>query len=341
MTDRRDRWIGSALLAPVLIAVAFSFTRLVLEGRDVPDDDDYAAAAAWLDERGLGDDDAVVVLPPWTLRPFLFLQQRTDRVVAGDGPWWPLVQGRFRRLFVIAEPDAGPWLSQVALPPATSPQQRGALTVSEHAVGGPALFDFKARLAEATVELTIRDPATAVDTTRLACADPVRGGVRCAGRPAWQRVAREWALVTENGSDVVVAHPPPRGETLTLRWSDVELGASLVVAAGHTRDGAQKARAPVTLQVRIDDVVVASVVRQPSFVVEPSRAGLRARFVAPLAAGGQGFRVDVVDTARFAGTRHQVSFVIRSDHEADNDFAFDAFVPGMVGASVSASGIPR
>ena len=104
--------------------------------------------------------------------------------------------------------------------------------------------------------------------------------------------------------------------------------AKLVVAAGHTREGAEHAIGPVRLQVKVDDDVIATLVRAPSFGVEPSRAFWREVFVAPIDAPGQGFRVDDVDTTRFAGSKHRVSFVIDADDEASQDFGFDAFVPG-------------
>lgn len=349
MRTSRDRLIATALLLPIGVAVAFSIARLALEAGDVPDDDDLAAAAAHIAEQKLDDDDAIAVLPPWSLRPLLALQEHSARVVASDGPWWQLTRGRVRRLLVLREPDAEPWLAHLDLPPAASTTTFGVVTVTAHDAGGPALFDFRERLGDATVDVG----AAPGGGERQPCSEPVRGGVHCGGRPAWLRVAREWALVTENGSDVVAAHPPKAGEALTLSWVDVDVGASLVVAAGHTRDAAQRASAAVRLTVRIDDDVAATIVRRPSFVVEPSRAALRAAFVATAASAGgsadgsaggnaggddgEGFRVSVVDTARWAGARHRVSFMITTDDEASNDFAFDAFIPRASAADTGAA----
>ncbi len=305
-----DRLIGTALLSPVLLAIAFSFFRLITESSDVPDDDDYGAAAAFLDERGLSRDDAIVILPPWSLRPLVALGARTDRVVGGDGPWWALTQGRYARLFILQEPDAAPW--REGAPLSTSTHSFGAVHVIEQpSTASP--FDFKARFDEA-----------AVGVDDEVCTKGRSRGLQCGN----QRVAREWALVSENGREIIWAPPPPAGKHLHIDFDDVPLGAALVVAAGHTRDGAEQARASVRLQVKVDDDVIATLVRQPSFFVEPSRAWLRQTFVAPLDPQGQGFRVERIDTARFAGTHHRVSFVIDADDDKGQAFGFDAFVPG-------------
>jgi hypothetical protein len=315
----RDRFIGTALLSPVLLAIAFSLLRLIAETADVPDDDDYVGAAGFLDERKLSDDDAIVILPPWSLRPLVALGDKSKRVVSGDGPWFALADHRFARLFVIEEPDGAIWKNGIALPPASSSSAFGSVIVSEHPMQA-ARFDFKQRLAEAHV-----------DVDGVPCLEKVRGGVHCAARPAWQRVSREWALVTENGREVVSAHPPPSGGRLRISFDDVELGSTLVIAAGHTREGAELASGNVRLQVQVDDDVIATVVRAPSFVVEPSRAFWRELFVDEIAPEGQGFRVDAVDTTRFAGSRHKVTFVIDADDAVSTSgsqhFAFDAFVP--------------
>ena len=38
--------------------------------------------------------------------------------------------------------------------------------------------------------------------------------------------------------------------------------------------------------------------------------------------------VDVVDTARFAGSNHRVTMEVKTDHADDNACGIDAFVPG-------------
>lgn len=316
----RDRLIATALLTPLLLAIFFSCSRLACEGADVPDDNDYAAAALFLDARGLSDDDALIILPPWSLRPLVALgARRASRSFGSDGPWWTLTNNRYARMFVVEEPDGSPWREGVPLAGA-SLTSMGALNVSEVKMT-TARYDFKTSLLRATVRIDSDDGG-------VVCSDRRAGGFGCPGREPWQRVNVEWALVSENGREIIWAHPPPAGQRLSLRYEDVPLGDILVVAAGHTRTGAEHAKAPVRLQVKIDDEVVATLLRQPSFVVEASRAGLRSAFVAPLDPAGQGFRADTIDTARFGTSRHTLTFIIDTDDDKSQEFAFDAFVPG-------------
>ena len=72
---------------------------------------------------------------------------------------------------------------------------------------------------------------------------------------------------------------------------------------------------------------MAQLTRAPSFVVEPHRKELRETFVkkAPVA-GGEGFFVETVDTRRFKGPHHKVSFVVDGDdRDGGAGFAFDAY----------------
>lgn len=328
-----DRTLGRALLAPVVASIVFSFARLACEVKDVPDDDDYVAAAAFFDNAHLDKDDAIAVLPPWSVRPLQFFGSDSDNVIASDGPWSQLALGRYRRLFVVVEPDGEAWNGPLAaLAPAASPTHFGALAVVEYpGGGGPARFDARARFGAARVDV---DGAARVEVDGAPCVEPVRNrvGVHCAGRPDWQRVVREWAQVTENGSDVIVVNPAP-GADVVVSFDNAFVGDTLVVAAGHTRDAAVTATSPVTLVVKIDGAVVATLSRRPSFVVEPLRQRWRSLFVRPLDPAGEGFRAEVIDTRAFRGAAHTISFVIRSDDADDeaaqkNDFAFDAFSPG-------------
>ncbi len=329
---------GVLLVVPTVLAALGALLFDLRESADRPTDDDLAAAAATV--RGaITDDDAIVVAPPWSLRPLIPLGPLAARARPADGPWDALTAGRFARVFVIAEPDAEPWLADRPL--LTDAHQLGryhdtvVLLIDSHV----ARFDARAQLGSAVVSLGDTDvAASAVVCTAITRG--VNGGVRCAGQPSFVRVAREWALVTENGADVVFAHPPPAGQYLEVAFSDVELGNELVVAAGHTRVGAERAdpvEGAVRVVVAVDDVVVATLVRRPSFFVEPHRRALKNVFVnadnnagrvADLDDSEHGFRVDHVDTTAFSGPGRRLTFSISTDAEANNDFAFDAFSPG-------------
>jgi hypothetical protein len=320
----RDRVVAFLLLFPVAMAVAWSTARLVDEANDVPADQDIAAAAAFAARSAAADDDAIVILPPWSMRPLAALGTAADRVVGGDGPATDLLRGRYARVAAIVEPDATPWLPTLApLGPPTTTRSFGPVDVSVFSGRGPARFDL------------LRDfAAVRVDVDGAACVERAdRGvvtGVRCPGDGPGLRVTREHALVTENGRRVVRLPTPAAGTRVALRFDAVPLSARLVVAAGHTRAGAERGRA-VAVDVVIDDQVIATLRRAPSFVVEPSRAALRETFVRPRSGEGDGFRAEVIDTRAFSGGTHRLAFVVfadGADGRVDHEFALDAFVPG-------------
>jgi hypothetical protein len=235
------------------------------------------------------------------------------------------VHNRFARVFIIAEPDAAPWLDRPLVQQARRVSQHGVVEVLA-IDGAAATFDARARFDDATVTLHT-DSGDGVCTANT---PGNRRGRRCSGG---QRVGREWALVTENGADVIVASPPAGGQVLEVAWADVDVADRLVVAAGHARLAAERAdpiAGTVTLTVRLDDDVVATIKRQPSFFVEPHRRANKRLFVGEhgrVPDDERGFRVDTIDTSAHRG-RHRLSFSITTDDGTNNAFAFDAFVPG-------------
>lgn len=357
MVVRARRWPGLLLLAPMVVAGVVAGALAIADRvrPDRPGDLTLAAAADTVRQavrtstRSPAEHDTVVVVaPPWSMRPLQALGSLAARTIPADGAWDVLVDGRFRRVVVVAEADAAPWLDR--------PLMARARPLSHHAIdGGPidvlvidgAAARFDARSALDTASIRVVDAAD----DAAPCERRGRGvgaGFRCVGAPA-VRVQREWALVSENGADVVFASPPPAGRRLEITYADVELGDVLVVAAGHTRFGSERAdpvRGAVTVDVVVDDDVVATLVRRPSFFVEPHRRGLRERFVnatangnrvADIAVTDRGFHAERLDTARFAAGTHRLAFVIRTDDDSNNHFAFDAFVPGAVGATSGAA----
>lgn len=326
-TGVRDRVVATLILLPIAVATVASFARLVGEGDDVPADDDIAAACVFARDAA-GDDGAIVILPPWSVRPLLALGPAAARVVASDGPAAALLARRHARVIAVVEPGGDPWRATlVPLGRPRSTRTFGAVSVQTFDGGGPARFDALNAFASAQV-----------DVDGVACDERVdRGaviGVRCPGAAAALRVTREHALVSENGRLVVRLPTPAFGQRIAVRFDHVPLGDHLVVAAGHTRSGAERGRA-TAVDVVIDDTVVATLRRAPSFFVEPSRAALRAAFVRPAAQDGEGFRADVVDTRAFSGGTHRLAFVVAadgSDGRVEQDFALDAFVPGATAA---------
>lgn len=293
----REGRIAALLLLPVVFGGLFSLFRFALETFDVPREEDYLRARKALEATGFEENrDAVAVLPPWSLRAHQHLRGLSP--ISGDGLFRrPL--DRYARLFVLVEPDAerytGPLLERLG--PPTLEDDVGRVRVLGFDLGGPRVtYDFRERLERASVRLVRGGEVTP-------CDQPTRGGLRCRGRQAWQRVTREWHLVSENGDEVIWAHPPPRGEVLEISFSDVPLGDVLVVRAGHTRKGKDRARAPVRLAILVGGEEAGHLVVPPRF----------------------DFAAEEIDTSRFSGQRLDVVFRIDTDDNGSNHFAFDAY----------------
>ncbi len=290
-----DRSVAAALLAPVLLALAFSWPKLLAAPLHVPRDEDYVAARSALEAQGFTRGrDALAILPAWSLRPLTVLGDLDP--ISGDAlAEQPL--HRYARLFVLVEPDADHDHDRLV-------ERRGAPAhvddlgrVRLERFDLPAAtvpFDFRARLADAAVTLDGKP-----------CTEPARGGVSCGGE-WWRRVTREWLLVSENADDAVWSQPPPRGQRLEIAWDAVPLGAALVVRAGFTREGADEATAPVRLTVWLDDQELGPVVREPAFA----------------------FTTTELDTRAWAGKRARVRFVVESDDNTGAKFAWDAYAAG-------------
>lgn len=294
---QRDARLAGILLLPLLAAAVFSWARLLAELNDVPADQDYLDARALLEREGfMARRDALAVLPPWSLRPLAVIAD-LDPIGADGLAAQPL--DRFRRLWLLVEPDAAPFRDPLVerLGAPTWRLDVGRLAVERFEL--PAVevpFDFTARLEHAAVAVVDANGSAS------SCAPLSDGGFGC-GREGWQRVAREWLLVSENGQRAVSSHPPARGKRLVVTFADVEVGDRLVVRAGFTRDGADRARTPVRLRVRIDGEEVGRVERAPAFA----------------------FVADTIPTAAHAGRRAEVRFEVEADDNSGASFAWDAW----------------
>lgn len=299
-----DRLWAAGLLLPVVAAGIFSLTRIALESDDVPRDEDYAAAAEVIDGWGFASgEDAVSVLPPWSLRPHKVLKRFAP--ISGDALANRPLE-RYARLFVVVEPDAErhlePLVRRLGAPAAS--ERRGRVEVLRFDLGEKrVVFDFASALREAEIVLRGADGET------TACDRPTRGGLACRGGNAWQRVTREHLLVSENSQHVVWAHPPGRGEVLEMTWRDVPLSDVLVFAGGHTRSGADAARANVDVEVMVAGERLAELTYPPRFSFEATRIG----------------------TTRFRGQRRDVTFRVSTENHGKNHWAFDAFTASGTG----------
>lgn len=290
-----DRAAATALVAPLLAALVFSWLRLLGAGCHVPEEADYLAALRALEGQGFARGrDALAVLPAWSLRPLRVLGDLDP--ISGDALADQPLE-RYARLFVLLEPDGEQAFASVRArhgEPAAM-ERFGRVQLARWDLPAPSVrYDFRARVADATVTMGAAP-----------CDREVRGGVSCGGEP-WRRVTREWLLVSENADDAVWSHPPPRGERLEIAWDAVPLGDTLVVRAGFTREGADQARAPVRMRVLADDVELGVVVRAPAFA----------------------FAVSRIDTRAVAGRVARVRFLIDTDDNNGARFAWDAFAVG-------------
>ncbi|HEY4223968.1 MAG TPA: hypothetical protein VGO62_21580 [Myxococcota bacterium] len=301
----RERRVGLLLAAPLALAVAFSYVRLLATTGDVPSDDDYIAARALLDKSGFDKaHDALAILPPWSLRPLRNFGD-LDPIGADHIANKPLE--RWARLWAVEESGAdkerAPLVTRLG-PPAFS-ARAGKATLERWdlapATEAPrVLFDLRAHIEDASVSIVD-------DTGAHLCTSPIKAGVMC-GREAWQRVQREWLLVSENADLAVWSHPPKSGR-LEIEWPAVALGSSIVVQAGFTREGADAAKAPVRLHVLVDGAEVGVVVRTPQSL-----------------GGSFSFDVDRIDTRASAGKVGKLTLAIESDDNASAHFAWDAAV---------------
>ena len=305
---------GLLLWVPLLAALVFSWTRLIAESDDVPDDADYLAAKDVL-QAGSQDGgsngpfdrnrDALVILPPWSLRPLTVLGDFAP--ISGDDiADRPL--HRWARLWAIVEADADDERAALIArrgPPSFS-KKVGRVVVERWDLPPPSVsYDLAARLADARVSV-VQDAKADVVGQELVCDRAVqRGDVIGWSCPKdGLRVTREHLLVSENGDYAVWAAPPAPGSRWQISWPSVPVGSAVVVTAGFTRDGAAHAAAPVRLRLLIDGELAGTIVKKPAFL----------------------FATDVIDTARFKGKTASVTFAIDSDDNSGAQFAFDATV---------------
>lgn len=290
-----DRGVAVVLLAPVLLALAWSWPKLIAAPLHVPRDEDYVAARRHLEDQGFDRGrDALAIMPPWSLRPLTALGDLEP--IAGDGlAEQPL--HRYARLFVLVEPDADEAHQALVrrLGPPAARAEAGRVVVERFDLPAPTVrFDLRAHLPEAEVILGGKP-----------CLQPARGGVSCGGE-WWRRVTREWLLVSENADDAVWSHPPPRGQDLEIVWPRVAMGDLLVVRAGFTREGADQAQAPVRLSVFVDGERVGQVVREPAFA----------------------FTTTELDTSVYSGRMAALRMVIDTEDNTGARFAWDAYTAG-------------
>ncbi len=238
------------MLGPVALAALFAVVRLGLETADVPADDAYPALYAALAADGFdAGQDAIAVFPAWSLRAWVDAPVRpiSSDVLSEDDLL------RYRRVYLVVEPDPSDEHERFVAQrgPGELVHEGGRLRLVRYALSGPrVVYDFREHLQDAVIEIQDRS-----GETQVVCTDVIALGVHCDGRKEWQRLTREWRLVTENGREVMWAHPPKKPERLVVKYPGA--GAqTLSVGWGFTRTGSEKKDAPVHFTVRVGDEVV-------------------------------------------------------------------------------------
>jgi len=294
--------VVALVVIPLAVSAVVDLALLAREGGDVPTERDYLDARAAMLRDGFDPEtDVVAILPAWSLRPLVHMK---------DLPWItgdllderPL--DRHRRVYVFVEPDGEDAFADVEARgfPTATVENEGKVTLARLDVGGPSVsLDFARDIARAEVRIVDR-----AGEVRATCGEPARGGFRCTGRKAWQRATRERHLVSENGDEVVWVHPPSPGEILELRFADVVLGDDVVLRAGHTRTGADKAVAPVDVEIVFEGERLHRATRAPRFH----------------------FATERVDTRSQKGARGTLALRISTTNDASQHFAIDGFVVG-------------
>jgi hypothetical protein len=296
-SGRIDGHIASMILVPIGLAIAFSTVRFFLESFDIPADAEYTQVADALAQANFdAEKNRLAVLPAWSLRPFTVLK---------DYPWISgdmLVDSRidrFEKLFVLVEPDGEDALASL-LAQGYETQivatTKKLILYSIQTEANRLTYDFKTGLGAADVFLKTRNG------DKVRCDRRVANGFQCSGRKGWQRVTREHLLVSENGQEVMWAHPPAAGEVMTVRYAGVPLGDEIVFLSGHTRKGA-KAKSPVSIDIAINNKKLTTIHREPRF----------------------DFSADIVDTSSYRGQSGTVEFSFRTENNSRNHFGFDAF----------------
>lgn|GEM_PF-1664738 len=307
----RDRLIALMLIAPAVVGAVFSLVRFAQEGGDVPHEAHYKHAAKILEQQ-LDDDTGLVLLPAWTQRPLAYLDDGKQWEPGDDPARQPY--HRYANLMVLVENDGEQGVRQL--------QTRfGAQSVKELFKEGPlrvldvdvsaegrATYDFRDALADAVAVRVSK--AGEQPCTR-------RGAVlQCSPKDRWMRVAKEWHLVTENGREVLWAHPPPSGEKVRLRYDQLQLGKALVLSGGFTRRGSDRAKAPVRVRVLFYKGLLQGqpTTQTPEVLVDK-------KF--PVAFNWTSQRHDV---SAHAGQKGAVVFEVSSTNHSNGHFGFDAML---------------
>jgi len=129
-------------------------------------------------------------------------------------------------------------------------------------------------------------------------------GFDCAGRKEWQRVTREFNLVSENGDQMLWAHPPKPGHALLVSFDKVPSFERLVLRTALTRHASSRIKKTVHVEVFLGDTLIYAVDHPRGF-------------------GVRNHEIVLPPALRQAG--QSLTFRVRSENHGAAHFLFDAF----------------
>lgn len=284
----------SSLVLPIilLLMLLFILVQWIRQSAQIPSDDDLRQAGAYIQQHYVKDD-AVVVSPSWALRSLQYL----GSINATFYPQLVEHPPEAERLWILAEAEGQAKIKLLAKKfKVLKRQDFGRVQVALFSIGEQRSFHATDHVAEAKVQIQTK-------SSKVACDQWKNDKWSCRGRPDWQHVGVEALDVDLAPRRIIWAHPPPAGEQLHVRFDNVPLAQAIDVMAGNTVHGAQFGKAPIVIDLYIDDKKIAS----HDFSGYPL----------------QRWRVD---TSSMAEQKHSIQLSIHTSDNGANHFAFDFVV---------------
>jgi hypothetical protein len=234
-------WLSSAFGLCLFIRSVWPLTPLTEEAG-------FAAAVDFVRGRA-SPDDLVLIWPP---EQAAALSALPPGLTATDAV--PASSARSARRYLVLGPVGYSEPPELALAEREPRQRFSSVEVGVYRFdpGGGAVFDLRQELGRATVGLE--------GMTALVCTERYRGGVRCPGRPEWNRVTPE--VLTADGEPwpAVWAHPVA-GRPLVIDLGTLELSDELELEAGLADAAVTQPGATVVVRLEIDGTLVRTLTR--------------------------------------------------------------------------------
>lgn len=278
--------------AILLLLLLFVVGQKISQSLHVPSEQDLQQAGKYIQQH-YQTNDAVAVSPPWALRSLQYL----GSIKATFDPQLAEHPPEAERLWVLAEAEGQEQIDQLGKTHKQIEAKKfGRIEVALFNMGEQRSFHAVDHIADAQVQIQAKAGPVACDQWK-------NDRWTCQGRPEWQHIGVEALDVDLAPRPIIWAHPAPAGEQLQIAFDNVPLAQSLDIMAGNTVHGAQFGKAPIVIDLYIDDRKVGS----HSFTGYPL----------------QHWRVD---SHELAGQKHHVKLSLHTSDNGANHFAFDFVV---------------